>query len=493
MSTQADEHAYLSSLLANITERLRILEGGSPGKSTPESSSAPVLPSQAIALATFDEYLKATLHPFLESAAKLGGQAVELSEVVKDAWGAQREFLAMACCVKAPANDADIVAKLSPVQEIIQKAQKLIQRNDFENHAKSVAEGMQALTWVVVRPAPTEYIENFIGAADFWGNKVRVQHKKTAPEHVAFVDTYKRMIVDLAAYVKAQHVTGVTWNPQGRDIGDYAPGPSTSVESPAPSKTLAAATPAPSQPEAPAAPAASPVPPRSSADGRAGLFSQLGKGLAITSGLKKVSKEQQTWRPEYKESAQAGHAATPGTALPSAPIKHQPPPALKPPRSSYEPAQFRWNVEHFTEGTHSVEVEDKKQSVYIYGCGPATVEVRGKGKSLTVDSCRKTQVVVDELLSSLEVVNCKGVTIRVRQQVPTVAIDKTDGVLVVLPKSSLGASFLTSKSSEMNVQYPKNNDGELTEIPIPEQWQHSLEGDWPNLCVKNEVSSLYTH
>lgn len=194
MSTQADEHAYLSSLLANITERLRILEGGSPGKSTPESSSAPVLPSQAIALATYDEYLKATLHPFLESAAKLGGQAVELSEVVKDAWGAQREFLAMACCVKAPANDADIVAKLSPVQEIIQKAQKLIQRNDFENHAKSVAEGMQALTWVVVRPAPTEYIENFIGAADFWGNKVRVQHKKTAPEHVAFVEDRKSVV-----------------------------------------------------------------------------------------------------------------------------------------------------------------------------------------------------------------------------------------------------------------------------------------------------------
>lgn len=42
-----------------------------------------------------------------------------------------------------------------------------------------------------------------------------------------------------------------------------------------------------------------------------------------------------------------------------------------------------------------------------------------------------------------------------------------------------------------NIQYPKNEDGELGEVPIPEQWQHVLEGEWPHLKVKNEVSSLY--
>ena len=42
-----------------------------------------------------------------------------------------------------------------------------------------------------------------------------------------------------------------------------------------------------------------------------------------------------------------------------------------------------------------------------------------------------------------------------------------------------------------NVQYPKNSDGELAEVPIPEQWQHSLQGDWPSLKLRNEVSSLY--
>lgn len=34
---------------------------------------------------------------------------------------------------------------------------------------------MQALTWVIVKPAPRDFIENFVGASDFWGNKIRVQ------------------------------------------------------------------------------------------------------------------------------------------------------------------------------------------------------------------------------------------------------------------------------------------------------------------------------
>lgn len=109
------------------------------------------------------------------------------------------------------------------------------------------------------------------------------------------------------------------------------------------------------------------------------------------------------------------------------------------------------------------------------------------------------QVLVDEMLSSLEVVNCQGVKIQVRHdrirhaarqtasrrteaaavsvhsignsrgccppdahaggrvtwqvraKVPTVAIDKTDGIIVILSKDALDAVITTSKSSEMYV------------------------------------------
>jgi len=493
-----DEHAYLSSLLSNITTRLRVLEGGGSSSGS-SASTTPSLPPSTQAqetpksLRAYESYLQATLIPFLEAATALGGQAVELGAVVKGAWDAQRDFLVMAAAVKPPANDTQIISKLAPVQAAIQKVQKMIQRNEFENHAKAVAEGMQALTWVVVRPAPCEYIENFIGAADFWGNKVRIQHKRTAPEHVLFVDAYKKVVVELMSYVKECHLTGVSWNPQGVDIESYVPG-SSSTSSSSSSSTTTAATPA--APAAPVVAAAEPA-----GGGRAGLFSQLGKGLLITSGLKKVSKDQQTWRPEFNKDAAA---PPPPPSVPSSSSSSSSSPfsssskavQQKPPSSSYDPSQFRWNVQHYTDPSlppSPITIEDKKQSVYIYNCGACVIEIKGKGKSVTLDGCKKTQVVIDEMLSSLEVVNCQGVKVQVRQHVPTVAIDKTDGIVVLLSKEGLGTSFITSKSSEMNIQYPKNEEGELTETPIPEQWQHSLEGEWPKMRVKNEVSALYTH
>lgn len=39
-----------------------------------------------------------------------------------------------------------------------------------------------------------------------------------------------------------------------------------------------------------------------------------------------------------------------------------------------------------------LQVSEKNQSVYIYGCGAGIIDVRGKGKSVTLDNCKKTQV-----------------------------------------------------------------------------------------------------
>jgi hypothetical protein len=42
-----------------------------------------------------------------------------------------------------------------------------------------------------------------------------------------------------------------------------------------------------------------------------------------------------------------------------------------------------------------------------------------------------------------------------------------------------------------NIQYAKNAEGDLGEMPIPEQWQHRIKGDLPNLSLENAVSDLY--
>ena len=68
-------------------------------------------------------------------------------------------------------------------------------------------------------------------------------------------------------------------------------------------------------------------------------------------------------------------------------------------------------------------------------------------------------MVFDNCLASLEFVNCSGVQVQVLGKVPTISIDKTDGIQVYLSKESLDAQIVTAKSSEMNVLVPPTKEG----------------------------------
>ena len=99
----------------------------------------------------------------------------------------------------------------------------------------------------------------------------------------------------------------------------------------------------------------------------------------------------------------------------------------------------------------------------------------------------------DTCIASFEVVNCKSVKVQCKGTCPSIAIDKTDGILTYLSKETLSlTSFLTSKSSDMQVSFP-NDSGDMVEAPIPEQFRHTaaLVGGKPVLST--DVSDLYTH
>ncbi len=72
-----------------------------------------------------------------------------------------------------------------------------------------------------VKPAPRDFIESYIGGSDYWANNIRKEYKATNPDHIAFCNTFKKMIQDLMVYVKEFHTTGVAWNPRGVDISEF--------------------------------------------------------------------------------------------------------------------------------------------------------------------------------------------------------------------------------------------------------------------------------
>ena len=172
----------------------------------------------------------------------------------------------------------------------------------------------------------------------------------------------KVMVQDLAKYVKEYHLSGLMFNPRGIDIQDYKP------TSDSKSVSVSAA-PAPASAPAPA--------PKKAAGGIGSIMSELANkrtkdGSSAATGLKKVTRDQQTWRKEYKGSENV----QPSTSLPnrnssksvkttSTVVKK------KDPVCRFETVGAKWIVENQTKESNAngvciVQVTDPKEQVYMY-------------------------------------------------------------------------------------------------------------------------------
>jgi adenylyl cyclase-associated protein len=458
----------LNARLALVESKVGLSSGASPLSSPRASSSSATVAAPAADVAeelapqieAYDEYVAQYLPAFVASAAKLGDEPKSLAAITEKAFAAQRAYLLMASKCKKPASPNP--EHLKDLQACLKEINGLRDnRSEFANHQNMINEGIQALGWLCVEPAPKPFIESYVGGSDFWGNKIRVQFKTSNPDQIEFVTSFKALLTELMAYVKAHHTTGVTWNPKGGDSGSYTP-------------------------SAPAAPAAA-----SKTVGINDVFAgirSIDQSEGKTAGLRKVTKEQQTWRKEF----QAGDVPAPAAPKPATaktPVAAAPKIAKAP---VCELRNGNWQIEYQT-SADPVTVKDinMKQQVYIFGCENATIILEGKAKNIVFDSCKKTKLIFDDAVSSIEVVNSKNVQVQSKGRVPSVAIDKTDGCLVYVSWEGRDVQFVTSKSSEMNVAFPSGpGSDEYVEKPIPEQFVHRIT---PELTISSDVSDLYTH
>ncbi len=98
---------------------------------------------------------------------------------------------------------------------------------------------------MLVKPAPRDFIESFVGGSDYWANGIRKEYRTTNPDHIAFCDTFKALLLGLMDYVKSHHATGLSWNAKGGDVNDYKEGATSSnVAAPVASTPAPAASPA---------------------------------------------------------------------------------------------------------------------------------------------------------------------------------------------------------------------------------------------------------
>ncbi|KAA0160944.1 hypothetical protein FNF31_04016 [Cafeteria roenbergensis] len=249
----------------------------------------------------------------------------------------------------------------------------------------------------------------------------------------------------------------------------------------APEAEPAAAAPAPAASAAPVA-----------GDARGALFAQLGsidQSSGRTAGLRHVTKDMKSGGATGPVPAAA--AASSAAPKPKPKFGASAKPKTKPP-GTCEKRGMRWTVQNYTkaDGVITVEGVAIREEVFIADCDDATIVIPDKCKAIAVDGCKKLALVFEGAVSSCEIVNCKRVKMQCKNFVPTVSIDKTDGIIVYLSEEGRKTQIVSSKSSEMNASFPNptDPDGDMIEVPIPEQFISTIT---PEGKIHIEVSDLY--
>lgn len=468
--------------------------GGAPIVPSPPASMPHGVAGEAPAVKAYDAYVKSAVVPLAQTCDDLGGLK-NMGQLLQDAWEGVRVVVVLASRSKAPTDD--LATALGPHLAATQNAVKSIRNlrldREWDCHYKAIVELLACLSWILYRAPqalPAGCVKEALGSAEFWSNRIRKDYKGKDDQQIAFCDNLKKAIAELVDYINEYHKTGLTWNPRGISLVEAAIRLSDDpIEQPDPKSPL--------QKRHPTLGAVA------GGGNLLGLMGELNKrknsdGSSAATGLKHVSKDQQTWRKEYKKPSENG-------SLPSVPdlegpksvaLKKKKTPLQGLPIFEYQDRGFKWVVENHTkesvireaskDGILTVDTTDSKQQVYLYNCEGVTVIVKGKFKSLILDKCTSCSVIFDTIISSTETVNCKKVKFQVNGICPAFTIDKTVNILIWLSKESLSVTnFTTSLSSEMNVSFPDGED--MKELPIPEQFVHKLVDG----VVTSDVSDLY--
>lgn len=410
--------------------------------------------------------VKDSFNVFLQKSQQIGDVVQEVASMVQNAVQSHWQIVELASTVKKPTPD-ELHNILKPTGLLIQKIEEFKQKHRAHglfNHLAAISESAPALGWLAVAPTPAPYVKEMIDAAQFYTNKVLVAYKDKDKLHTEWVQSWLQFLQDLHKYIRQIHTTGLVWNPKG---GDAKSAP---TNIPPPPPPMGAMPPPPPPPAACAGLSAV----GDDANARAALLRDLNQGTDITKNLRKVDKNDRSLMTPMSDRSSRSRSPDPRST-----------PALnRVPKFEFEGR--KWILEYHNGSTQeqfTVQATEMNQSVNIYRCERIMVIVQGKINSITVDSCKKLSLVFDDIVSLVEFINCQSIQAQPMAKVPTITIDKTDGIQLFLRKNSLDVELVSAKSAEINVCIIDETTGDYKEHAIPEQ----LKTTWANGHFKTEA------
>lgn len=483
----ADLQASLNSIVQRLEAAVARLESAQGHPAASSSSSRDVALVGAVSssdsteafVAAFDSLIESHVGRLLAAADKIGGQVLQGSQLLKEAFAVERSIVLATSKCKQP-DATELQKLLKPLGDTLIKGTALTdgKRTDAYNHLKVIAESLSALTWVAFTGKdcgmsfPVAHVEESWQSAEFYNNKVLVEYRNKDANHVEWAKAIKELYLSgLRDYLKKFHVTGPSWNSKGVSCSEFLASSTGSASKPAAGR--AAPPPPPPRGPPPSAPSIGAVPPADlsggSRQGMNAVFKEISKGQEVTAGLRKVTDDMKTKNRTDRTGAVAATASPKGGS--KAPPAN---PSVKTVSPKFELQMDRkWVIENQI-GNKSLVISkcDARQSVYIFGCKDCVIQIQGKVNNITLDKCQKTGVVFKDVVAAFEVVNCTSVEVQCQSTAPSISVDNTTGCQLYLSKSSLGACITTAKSSEINVLAPgETENSDLVEHALAEQFQ----------------------
>ncbi|KAM0741912.1 hypothetical protein ACQRIT_002089 [Beauveria bassiana] len=452
----------------------------------PRSASQPVPEELPESIEDFDAFVDSTVADYVQRSNEIGGLVAKQAADVLAGFKAQRKFLLITTkSTKPDLQGADMALYqdlLKPINDSLMAVTELKEANRSDpmyTQLSAVADGIMVLAWVTVSHKPYTHVEEFLGSAQFFGNRVIKEYKDKDSSQVEWIQSFYQIFKQLRDYVKQYFANGIPWNPKGEPAAtvvqalDSAPSPAVSTL-PAPS---AGGPPPPPPPPPPgpapvldiktdnAAPAASSAP-----SGLGAVFSDLNKGDSVTKGLRKVDKSQMTHKNPSLRASSSVPSGNDRSKSP-APGKKPKPQSMrmkKPPKKELE--GNKWTIENYEKEPQPIEINaELNHSVLISRCNNTTIIVRGKANQVTVENSSRLSLVVDTLVSTVDVVKAQNFALQVLGTIPTVMMDQVDGAQIYFSKESIGAQIFHSKSDSINLNVIAGPDDDYKEVPLPSQ------------------------
>lgn len=159
------------------------LPGAAPTIADPDATPQVVAESVPPTIDAFDALVKSELETWLELSGRLGGVIEGQSKAVQQAFAAQRQFLFVANKAKKP-DDRVLMELLKDLQASMEKTDESRQSNRdlaLKDPLSMVADGVGSLGWVTIGTGggmkPHEHINELMGGAQMYGNKVLKEHR----------------------------------------------------------------------------------------------------------------------------------------------------------------------------------------------------------------------------------------------------------------------------------------------------------------------------